>query len=216
MIKSGILAAAMISASAILFSSAARADFILDPTPVGQSVNLSTAALVLANTTFTGTSGGETIDFKANVDVSTANGTASINAVTTPITTLLITPEDPTAFNEFSFRGAVSTNADQDIKVTITDQNDSIFTFTITDNGDFTRIGFQVKPGTGELIKTIQIEGLGLGFDNFKQMGFGFTPDVVTPVPETTTWAMMLMGFAGVGFLAYRRKRNNNGAFRLA
>ena len=28
----------------------------------------------------------------------------------------------------------------------------------------------------------------------------------VSAVPETTTWAMMLMGFLGVGFVAYRRK----------
>ena len=28
----------------------------------------------------------------------------------------------------------------------------------------------------------------------------------VTAVPEPTTWAMMLLGFAGIGFLAYRRR----------
>jgi hypothetical protein len=28
----------------------------------------------------------------------------------------------------------------------------------------------------------------------------------VSPVPEPSTWAMMLLGFAGVGFVAYRRK----------
>ena len=26
------------------------------------------------------------------------------------------------------------------------------------------------------------------------------------PVPEPSTWAMMILGFAGVGFMAYRRK----------
>ena len=25
-------------------------------------------------------------------------------------------------------------------------------------------------------------------------------------VPEPTTWAMLLLGFAGIGFMAYRRK----------
>jgi outer membrane lipase/esterase len=30
--------------------------------------------------------------------------------------------------------------------------------------------------------------------------------DQVTGVPEPSTWAMMLLGFAGVGFMAYRRK----------
>lgn len=28
----------------------------------------------------------------------------------------------------------------------------------------------------------------------------------ITPVPEPGTWAMMLLGFAGLGFIAYRRK----------
>jgi hypothetical protein len=208
-------AAVLISAAAFSFASAARADFILDLTPVGQTVKFDNGSFA-ANTIFKGTSGTEIIDFKANVAVVTASGAAAINAassghppVTTPINTLWITPEDDTAFNLFSFRGAVFTNVDQLIKVTITDQFDSTFEFNITDNGDFTRIGFQAKPGTGELIKTIKIEGLGAGFDYFKQLGFGLQPDA-TPqaaVPEASTWAMMLLGFCGVGVLAYRRKK---------
>jgi hypothetical protein len=30
----------------------------------------------------------------------------------------------------------------------------------------------------------------------------------VAPVPELSTWAMMVVGFAGLGFLGYRRSRN--------
>ena len=30
------------------------------------------------------------------------------------------------------------------------------------------------------------------------------------PVPEPSTWALMIVGFAGVGFMACRRKRNGN------
>ena len=29
---------------------------------------------------------------------------------------------------------------------------------------------------------------------------------IQTPVPEPSTWAMLLLGFAGIGFMAYRRK----------
>jgi hypothetical protein len=36
----------------------------------------------------------------------------------------------------------------------------------------------------------------------------------ISSIPEASTWAMMLLGFAGVGFVAYRRK--NGHAFRLA
>lgn len=32
------------------------------------------------------------------------------------------------------------------------------------------------------------------------------SPHVVAAVPEPSTWAMMILGFAGVGFLAYRRR----------
>jgi hypothetical protein len=33
-----------------------------------------------------------------------------------------------------------------------------------------------------------------------------FTLEIGSAVPEPSTWAMMLLGFAGVGFMAYRRK----------
>ena len=33
------------------------------------------------------------------------------------------------------------------------------------------------------------------------------------PVPEASTWAMMILGFLGVGFMAYRRR--NQMVFRL-
>lgn len=34
-----------------------------------------------------------------------------------------------------------------------------------------------------------------------------FVDGVASPVPEPSTWAMMLLGFSGVGFLARRRRR---------
>jgi hypothetical protein len=39
--------------------------------------------------------------------------------------------------------------------------------------------------------------------------------NVAPAVPEPSTWAMLLIGFAGVGFMAYRRKQNGL-ALRLA
>jgi PEP-CTERM motif len=37
----------------------------------------------------------------------------------------------------------------------------------------------------------------------------------IAAVPEPSTWAMMILGFFGLGFMAYRRKQNGP-AFRLA
>ena len=40
------------------------------------------------------------------------------------------------------------------------------------------------------------------------------SPSLTTSVPESSTWAMMILGFCGVGFLAYRRK--SKPSFRFA
>lgn len=36
---------------------------------------------------------------------------------------------------------------------------------------------------------------------------FDVKPAPVAAVPEPSTWAMMLLGFGGLGFMTYRRKR---------
>jgi PEP-CTERM motif len=43
----------------------------------------------------------------------------------------------------------------------------------------------------------------------------GFGIFTVTAVPEPSTWAMMILGFCGLGFMAYRRKQGGL-PFRLA
>jgi hypothetical protein len=39
--------------------------------------------------------------------------------------------------------------------------------------------------------------------------------DISAAVPEPSTWAMMILGFCGLGFIAYRKKRSGPG-FHLA
>src|SRR5262249_28147872 len=51
------------------------------------------------------------------------------------------------------------------------------------------------------------------GFSQIKQFEIsGVTP--VAAVPEPSTWALMVLGFAGVGFMAYRRR--NQTTFNIA
>lgn len=86
---------------------------------------------------------------------------------------------------------------------------------------------FVYDPSQGNLLLTIREFGLGNGSSLFldvdKNNGVtnsrfssypydwnqglvtGFN-DSVSAVPEPSTWAMMILGFSGVGFLAYKRK----------
>jgi PEP-CTERM motif len=45
---------------------------------------------------------------------------------------------------------------------------------------------------------------------------FQFRSDIVEAVPEPSTWAMMLLGFAGMGGMAYRRSRKSTLALTAA
>jgi hypothetical protein len=45
-----------------------------------------------------------------------------------------------------------------------------------------------------------------LGVDTVNANGFFFGVELSPAVPEPSTWAMMILGFAGIGFMAYRRK----------
>ena len=46
------------------------------------------------------------------------------------------------------------------------------------------------------------------GGGNPTNLYFAGSVDVASAVPEPSTWAMMMLGFAGIGFMAYRRKSN--------
>ena len=52
-------------------------------------------------------------------------------------------------------------------------------------------------------------------FETGPGVGFGVGTLAVSAVPEPSTWAMMILGFIGVGFVAYRRKHNGP-SLRLA
>jgi hypothetical protein len=72
-------------------------------------------------------------------------------------------------------------------------------------------------PGTGSLWQVFDVNFTatststsiaiqGLSGDQF--IGLDDVSVVTSAVPEPSTWAMMILGFCGVGFMAYRRKQN--------
>jgi hypothetical protein len=61
------------------------------------------------------------------------------------------------------------------------------------------------------LTTTIDSAESGISFEG----NFAGTLTIAAAVPEPSTWGMMLLGFCGLGFIAYRRKQNGP-ALRLA
>ena len=71
-------------------------------------------------------------------------------------------------------------------------------------NADTTNVEFMAQAGSGITSVTFSSNQNAFEASNF----------AVSGVPEPATWAMMLLGFLGVGFVAYRRK--DKAAFRFA
>ncbi len=199
----GIVFAGAIVAS-LARASPANGLFQTDPSPAGIKFFISNANKNVA--TFSGFVGGQhsgqpvTVDTTGNVD--TGAGFATIKPVKNgTLTDLLFTPMDPNRFGDFSFRGQLM--AVGNVDVTVQDnQGDApqTFVFAITKaNADFGRIGIIAVAGSGETIKSVDVTSA--GFEEFKQVEFS------NAIPELSTWAMMIVGFAGVA-LQIRRRRN--------
>jgi hypothetical protein len=77
-------------------------------------------------------------------------------------------------------------------------------------------VGGSTVTGT-ESAGSLQFNGLvsSISWSNpDNEFWYGFTVGVEAAVPEPATWAMMILGFFGVGLMAYRR--NGKHAFRFA
>jgi hypothetical protein len=67
-------------------------------------------------------------------------------------------------------------------------------------------VSFIAPSGASELLLGINDDDFS---DNTGSLLVSVTADsIAAPVPEPSTWAMMILGFAGLGFLAYRHKNN--------
>jgi hypothetical protein len=202
------LAGVLISTAVVAFSGSARADFVLDTNPIAANYNFTGTASGV--TTFSGNVGTNIITGTTNQLVNTANGLAAINEPPpgqngVPFTEITFDPVDG-VFTQFSFRGQLVTAGD--VTVTVFDNVGQTFTFSANANQNFDAFGIIALTGTGETISSIDIKSD--GFNSVKQIGFGFA----TAVPEPSTWAMIILGFMGVGFMAYRRR--GPASFRLA
>ena len=204
-----IVAFSIITSAVATFS--AHAHFVIDSNPGGASLNLATINDPL--TTTTGLVGSTTITITTvgtpGVETFTsASGGATIKPVDTLTDIFFIVDPLVTSLTQFSFRGQLL--AAGDITVKVTDNFGDVFTFSAPKSQDFGPFGVIAVAGSGEYLTKVEV--ISDGFKSLKQFEFGTA--VAPSVPEPATWAMMMLGFLGVGFLAYRRK--NQGRVRLA
>lgn len=190
--KKLILAGAI--ASLLAFS--ARANFIVDDNPSNKpALNLDE----LKNSSIdTGNVNGDLINIETIGNADFSSGVATITPVSGgTLTSVTFTPADNTLFSDFSTRGQL--NVAGDVTITVMDDNQQTFTFTIKHaNQDFGRIGIVAEEGSGETISWVRVEG---DFKEVKQMAFSYAPGV--PDGGAT---LLLLGSALVGLGALRRR----------
>jgi hypothetical protein len=191
----------------------AKAEFMIDTDPGGEFLYNNNA--VINGDSFTGIVGsqsdGPQIDVTANASINVASGYATIKPATSSLlTSVTFTPFDDTAFGDFSFRGQLnSTNFDGKVYVTVMDDNQQQFNFTIAHaNQDFARIGITAVEGTGETIDWVKIwTSDNSGFKEVKQIQFSLAEGGVT-VPEPTSLLLLGLGLIGVAATARRKMKN--------
>jgi PEP-CTERM motif len=80
-----------------------------------------------------------------------------------------------------------------------------------TDSEGAVNVGQILQISTGPLVfygvqynGTVDVEPVARTYNLGALLLYG--SDIATAIPEPSTWAMLLLGFAGIGFVAYRRK----------
>ncbi len=153
------------------------------------------------------------VDVLTNTAVTVGNGYANIKPDTGFLTSLTFTPTSLTAYDGFFFRGqineydcgtrCINTPFDGKVFASVIDNLGNVENLLFTgvgDKNDFGTLGFEsIIAGRSIKSVTISLDSSGF-FKEFKQVDFS------PAVPEPSTWAMMILGFAGLGFLAYRRR----------
>lgn len=164
-------------------------------------------------TTFTGTVGGHlsgpaiTVDTTGGVD--TGAGFATIKPSGADIlSTLTFTPADDTLFSDFSFRGQLERAGFTGVvDVSWTDSSGTTDTIAFSGvkgpDADFDRIG--IVSTDGETLKSVGISTTGTGgFKEVKQVQFSMS----SAIPEPSTYVLMLLGFAGLGYAGLHKGKS--------
>jgi hypothetical protein len=215
-----IAAFAIAVGAALGAASAAHATFVIDKSCGVSQCDAGTKFFIDTDNkdvaTFGGTVQGNAIAVDTTGNVDTGSGFATIKPTKdATLTDLIFTPADDTLFTDFSFRGQLEpAGFTGTIDVTWTDSSGTsgmlVFSGVKGPNSDFDRLG--IVSTDGETLKSVSISTPGSeSFKESKQVQFSGT-GIAPSIPEPSTWAMMLAGFAGLGFVGYRASRRETAA----
>lgn len=163
--------------------------------------------LVAGDNVMTGTgnvgNGGPLVNFSTTqaggMDLITGQASITAGNPNASLDNLLFSVVGGFTAAEFAFDPLTGGGPPQPFSVSITLNSGYNETFTTGNQR------FGILAGTGETITSVQINTPSGNFGTFKQLRV--TPAVAAAVPEPGTWALMLLGFGGVG-VSLRRRRS--------
>jgi len=226
----------LLATTALLaFAGAARADIVLDTTGQGGTGNNVIFSSIASSQLILGKLNGQNDEVVRFFDVSASQGFSG-SANGNDIKIVNTRDLDITVFNSTNTtqlgvtRDIFSLKGDGEVffRVTALEADGTFKTFNYTNlagggaglggggydlgNG---QSGFDFKAINGESIWDLDLfVSAGGHITDFEHYRIDVTP-VAAAVPEASTWAMMILGFLGVGGLAMRKRRQDGQAFRL-
>ena len=209
----------LISTALIALTGVARADFVAVNGVEFNMMNLNSNNNPVLSSS--GTDGADTIGLSSTQPLggtsfgtatevfTTASGVATIKPSNDILNIMTFTPTGTDHFTSFSTRGQLMSDPNAfpvSVYLVVDDNLGNRFTFLEDKpNQDFSPIGVEAVAGSGEFITSVSLfTNDPNGFKEIKQETFGFATQVAA-VPEASTWAMMLLGFAGVGAMGLRQ-----------
>lgn len=136
--------------------------------------------------------------------VGVAYGQSSTSITITPLNGQAVT------LNGFDM-AAFGTDTGLSTLVTIEDLSGNNLAVSSTTVTHPTTFAFNVTGANGIRISWNSENNLNVAIDNID-----YSLVSVAPIPEPATWAMMLLGFAGTGLMAYRRSRPSRSSLAAA
>lgn len=229
--KKSLVNLAFLAAAIVVSSTCAKADVIVDlgtAVASGGTVNTTTALSLVSD----GTSANSGL-FNGATQIATIDPTSgAVFSAGTNLTNVYLTPSGTVGNylaagpNGGGIAGPVTlafTNPSVTALSFLWGSPDSFNGLTITTTtGTYTfDTGLLGLDGSGNNADTTDVEFIAQAGSDITSVTFSSGQDAfeasnfaVSGVPEPATWAMMVLGFLGVGFVAYRRK--DKAAFRFA